>query len=230
MIEPDSSNPIHIIDRFHQLYYSSLVWLHTTWLGAPVQKFVSDLIIYQELIVRHRPELIIETGTYKGGSALFIASICDLINHGQVITIDIHSDPDRPVHPRIAYLCGNSTDAHIIEIVRQQARGRATMVILDSCHERDHVLAELEAYAPLVTMGQYLIVEDTNLNGRPVRPDFGPGPAEAVREFLTRHPEFVVDPGCEKFFLSANPEGYLRKVGRRPDGAQPDMTGLGGKS
>jgi cephalosporin hydroxylase len=86
-------------------------------------------------------------------------------------------------------------------------------VILDSDHERDHVLNELRLYAPLVSAGSYLIVEDSNVNGHPVVSDFGPGPAEAVEQFLAETEEFEVDRSREKFFLTFNPSGYLRKRG-----------------
>jgi len=86
------------------------------------------------------------------------------------------------------------------------------MVILDSDHKKDHVLGELQAYAPLVTKGMYLIVEDTNINGRPVFPGFGPGPGEAVDEFLAANRAFVRDPARERFFVTFNPGGYLRRV------------------
>ena len=86
------------------------------------------------------------------------------------------------------------------------------MVILDSDHNRDHVLKEMELYSPLVTRGSYLVVEDTNINGNPVLADFGPGPAEAVREFLQHHNEFEVDRNMEKFYMTFSPGGYLRRV------------------
>ena len=85
------------------------------------------------------------------------------------------------------------------------------MVVLDSDHHRDHVLAELRTYSALVTPGSYLIVEDTNINGHPVRPEFGPGPMEAVDEFLRESPDFAIDPEREKFFLTFNPRGFLRR-------------------
>jgi len=84
-------------------------------------------------------------------------------------------------------------------------------VILDSDHSRDHVLDELRLYAPLVTSGSYVIVEDTNINGHPVLPQFGPGPMEALDEFLRESDEFSIDDQREKFFLTFNPRGFLLK-------------------
>jgi cephalosporin hydroxylase len=205
----------NVVADFHRLYYEAneRTWEATSWLGHRAQKCPLDLWIYQEILAATRPQVVIETGTNRGGSALFFASIFDLLGEGRVVTIDIEEQPDRPVHPRIEYVLGSSSDpavaAGVLEVVPAQER---VMVVLDSDHSRDHVWDELKLYAPRVTVGCYLVVEDTNVNGNPVFPSFGPGPAEAVREFLAEHPEFSVDRGCEKFFLTFNPGGYLRRV------------------
>ncbi|MGZ4438904.1 MAG: CmcI family methyltransferase, partial [Gaiellaceae bacterium] len=173
----------------------------------------------QELLVATRPDVVIETGTSDGGSALFLASVFDLLGSGKVITIDIEERPGRPAHPRIEYVLGSSTDpelaAGVLDSIPEAAR---VMVVLDSDHARDHVRAEVELYSPRVSPGCYLVVEDTNINGKPVYPSFGPGPAEAVAEFLEHqaHAGFEVDRGCEKFFMTFNPGGYLRRVHTPP--------------
>jgi cephalosporin hydroxylase len=203
-----------LVDQFHRLYYGrrEQTWGNTFWLGHRVLKCPLDLWCYQEILHEVRPELIIETGTYQGGSALFLASICDLLGQGNVLTIDVDRRDDRPRHPRIAYLTGSSTANAILRQVRRRAEGTSrVLVILDSGHTKEHVLAELHAYAPLVTPGSYLVVEDTNLNGHPVESDHGPGPAEAVAEFLERNDAFVRDERREKFLLTFNPGGYLEK-------------------
>ena len=138
------------VDEFHRLYYSSgeSTWGNTFWFGSRVLKCPLDLWVYQELIAELRPELIVETGTYAGGSALFLASMCDLASRGEVITIDIRDEPGRPVHPRITYLTGSSISESVIAEVGRRASGRSpVMVILDSDHTRDHVEKELAAYA-----------------------------------------------------------------------------------
>jgi cephalosporin hydroxylase len=190
-------------------------WTNTTWLGVRVEKCPLDLWIYQELLAELQPKLVIETGTCAGGSALFLACCMDLIGEGRVMTIDIDDRPElkRPVHPRIEYVSGSSTDPAIISRAQAAADRRSpVLVILDSDHSRDHVLAELHAYAPLVTDRSYLIVEDTNINGHPVFPTFGPGPHEATELFLAEHPEFTRDRACEKFFLTFNPGGFLQRT------------------
>jgi len=203
-----------VIRPFHRLFYNSgkHTWSNTHWLGVPAQKCAFDLWVYQEMLHELRPAVIVECGTANGGSALFLASICDLLGHGEVVTVDIADQPGRPSHDRITYLKGSSTDPEIVERVNQLVASRApVVVILDSDHSRDHVLNELRLYAPLVSSGSYLIVEDSNVNGHPVLPDFGPGPAEAVTRFLAETDEFEVDRSREKFLLSFNPSGYLRK-------------------
>jgi cephalosporin hydroxylase len=203
---------VQVAEKFHERYYDSQVWKDTYWLGVPTQKCPLDLWVYQELLFELRPDLIIETGTADGGSALYLASICDLLGRGRVITIDVLAD-ERPTHPRVQYLVGSSTDPVIVDVVRGEAAGSGTVfVVLDSDHTEAHVLDELRAYAPLVTNGSYVVVEDTNINGHPVLPEFGPGPAEAVDRFLTEAECFGRDPRREKFGMTFNPGGYLRRV------------------
>ena len=210
-----------IIDRFSRLYYdlgsAGGTWQRTAWLGAPVQKVPLDLWIYQEILYEQQPDLIIETGTADGGSALYLASVCDLLEKGRIVTVDIAergpSGTERPSHPRVRYLLGSSTDEKILEDVRREAEGaERVLIILDSDHSEGHVLAELEAYSDLVPLGGYLIVEDTNINGHPVLPGFGPGPMEALDAFLSRTNSFEIDESCEKLLLTQNPRGYLKRV------------------
>ena len=203
-----------IVDRFHRLYYDSgeRTWRNTYFLGVRTAKCPLDLWIYQELLVELRPDLIVECGTAWGGSALYLATICDLVGTGDIVTVDIAEDPERPRHPRITYVTGSSTDPAIVDQVRRRAASaERVLVLLDSDHRARHVAGELAAYAPLVTSGSYLVVEDTNVNGHPVLGDFGPGPWEAVDAFLPDHPEFTVDRSREKFFLTFNPRGFLRR-------------------
>jgi cephalosporin hydroxylase len=205
-----------IVRRFHELYYGTQnkTWRDTYWLGVPLLKCPLDLWVYQELVYRLRPAYIVETGTHKGGSAYYLASLCDLLDHGRVLTIDTAFRGDRPRHPRIEYVTGSSVDPAVFGAVRGRVSGSdSTLVILDSDHDREHVLTELRMYAKLVTLGSYLVVEDTNLNGHPVRPDWGPGPGEAVDAFLAESPSYRRDPSVEKHLLTFHPGGYLVRVG-----------------
>jgi cephalosporin hydroxylase len=202
-----------IVRAFHRLYYSSgsRTWSNTAWFGTRTQKCPLDLWIYQEILYEVRPTVIVETGTADGGSALFLASICDLLDHGEIVTVDIDERP-RPSHPRITYVGGSSIAPDVVTRVKEFVGDRApVLVILDSDHTRDHVLEELHAYSSLVTSSSYLVVEDTNINGHPVLPDFGPGPMEALDTFLREDGDFSIDPDREKLLLTFNPRGYLRR-------------------
>ena len=210
-----------IVDRFHRLYYDNrqTTWGETYWLGHHVLKCPLDLWVYQEIVFELRPDLIVETGTYRGGSALFLASLCELQGRGEVVTIDSAKQKGRPRQKRITYLTGSSTSEQVLRQVQRRAQGKKrVLVIVDSGHSQEHVLAELRAYAPLATPNSYLIVEDANLNGHPVDPEHGPGPEEAVAAFLAENDGFVRDFSREKLLLTFNPGGYLRKR----------KTGLGG--
>jgi cephalosporin hydroxylase len=195
---------------FYLEYAKSDVWWETQWLGRITCKCPLDLWIYQEILFRTRPDVIIETGTFHGGSALYLASLCDLIGTGRVVTIDIRQWGRRREHPRIRYLRGSSTDPEIVDQVKAEiADAERVMAILDSDHHKDHVLDELQAYGPLVTEDCYMVVEDTT-TGQMI--SGFPGPAEAIEEFLESEKSFVVDRGCEKFLMTFNPGGYLRRA------------------
>jgi cephalosporin hydroxylase len=200
------------VTRFHLLSFYGGALQQTYWLGIPILKSPLDCWVYQELIHELRPDLIIETGTDLGGSALFLASVCGLIDHGRVVSIDIRR-ATRVTHPRITFLVGDSTSTEIVDQVRQAAVGaERVMVILDSDHHAAHVGRELRAYRDFVSPGSYLVVEDTNVNGHPVMPEHGPGPYEAVQEFLRDDPDFEVDKSREKFLLTYFPDGFLKRV------------------
>jgi cephalosporin hydroxylase len=200
-----------LVRRFNALYCQnrSRTWGRTSWLGRQVMKCPLDLWVYQEALFQRRPDVIIETGTRTGAATHFLATIFDQIGNGRLITVDVLEIEDRLEHPRITYLTGSSIDPEIVAGVRDSiGPDENVMVILDALHQKDFVLQELAAYAPLVGKRQMLVVEDTNINWWT---DAGPGPAEAVEEFLATElgSEFRVVPEYEKFFMTFNPGGYL---------------------
>ena len=138
--------------------------------------------------------------------------MCELNGSGRVVSIDTQPSLSLPTHERITYLTGSSTDPDIVAAIKTALAGGTVLVVLDSDHSCDHVLNELETYGPMVTKGSYMIVEDTNVNGHPVLPNFGAGPMEAVKEFLPHHAEFAIDEEREKFMVTQNPSGYLRRL------------------
>jgi cephalosporin hydroxylase len=206
-----------VASDFNKLFYflGNQTWHNTRWMGVVLYKFPTDLWVYQEIVHETRPTLIIETGTAHGGSALYFAHLGLVLGGIRVVTVDIDNtkrDAELPRHEAITYITGSSIDPSIVAAVRSQIRpDDRVMVVLDSDHSEAHVRAELDIYAPLVSGGCYLIVEDTNVNGHPVFPEHGPGPLEAVNAFLPTHPEFDVDLTRGKYLLSANPSGYLRR-------------------
>jgi len=204
-----------VIKEFNKLWHESIdgTWHQTRWLGVKVIKNPMDLFVYQELISRIRPSLIVETGTCFGGSALFLATICDAVNHGVVLSIDLNPPRTSIKHDRIHFYQANSISPEALKTTEIWARSHRgpVIVILDSCHKKEHVLKELKLYNGFVKKGSYIIVEDTNLGGD-VRKDFGPGPREAVDEFLQHNNRFVIDTSCERYYATFNPGGYLKCV------------------
>jgi cephalosporin hydroxylase len=212
---PLSAEQTEVIRRFHDLYYRR--WgaggdtINLSWFGYETLKCPLDLWMYQELLVRTRPDVVVEAGTWRGGSALFLAMVLDQLSHGRVITVDVQAQQNRPEHPRITYVSGSSTDPAVVARVHAEVGGARAMVILDSDHTEHHVYGELLAYSPLVRPGDYLIVEDTNVNGHPTYDEFGPGPMEAAMRFLSENDDFEIDRRCERFLMTLNPSGYLRR-------------------
>jgi cephalosporin hydroxylase len=188
--------------------------LRASWFGVPTWKLPSDMWVYQEILFDTKPDLLIETGTQYGGSTRFYAAIMDLLGHGEIVTIDVDTaavHPSVPDHPRITVIESSSTDPAVVADVRARAEGKRVMVILDSDHQQAHVAEELRQWSDLVSPGCYLVVEDTAL-GTEYLPGWG-GSLAAVQAWLPQHPEFEVDRSREKFLVTVNPGGYLRRRG-----------------
>lgn len=201
---------------------------HFTWMGRPIIQFPEDIVAMQELIWLVKPDLIIETGIAHGGSIIFYASMLELLNNdGIVIGLDIdirkHNCIEIEKHPmykRIKMIEGSSVDQEIVNQVKVLAKGKKKiMVVLDSCHTYEHVLAELKVYSPLVTKDSYLIVFDTIVDDMPEdsfpdRPWGGKNnPKTAVKEFLLGNDRFVIEDEIEnKLLITVAPSGYLKCV------------------
>ena len=190
----------------------------TTWLGVSLVKTPNDMVVMQQIINETKPDLIIETGVYLGGSALMFATLMDLLGiDGKVMAVDVDLAAVRPrvkEHPKIELFEGSSTDPEIVAKISAAAeKANRVMVDLDADHRAHHVLEELRIYSPLVTPGCYLIVEDGFLGGRPVRPDAIPGPSEALDAWFGENPPFEPDRWHERYLLTQNPRGYLRRTG-----------------
>lgn len=220
------------IDDFHRLYFEAYAATFgaTRYMGVPVLKVPADLWAYQEILFEVRPDVVIETGTFAGGSALYIAHVLDQIGHGRIITVDYwdHAQAEaeidrgfpfladrrafRPQHPRITYLHGHSTaEATQSALNAMVGEGERGLVILDSDHSMSHVSAELAFYRQFVAPGSYLVVEDTNTSNNPL-PYWADGPFQAVEAFLSTTRGFVADRSREKFLMTLNPMGFLKRV------------------
>ncbi|HET8619434.1 MAG TPA: CmcI family methyltransferase [Acidimicrobiales bacterium] len=197
---------------FTEAAWRNIPWRRTTWLGEPVHTAPTDLLAYQEILSRVRPDWVIEIGASDEGRARFLASICELTGHGQVLSLRSPEAPDPVPHPRLRVLAGSPSDPEVRRRVHDLAGSGTAVVVLGACADRATTVRQFEDYADLVGVGSYVVVTDTVVNGRPVWPSFGPGPFEAVKQILNHHGEFAADPDMEKYALSFNPGGFLRRV------------------
>lgn len=211
MYSDDDKEKWHdLIKEFNKLYHALGIqtWDNTKYRGVKILKAPTDMWIYQELIYEIKPDLIIETGSYQGGSALYMRDILDKVYpEGKIISIDLFRDEIRyDVNvPGIIFYQGSSVADETLIYVKAHIevyRCKKVMVILDSDHSEEHVLKELALYMPLVTVGSILIVEDTNNN---------PGPLAAVRKIFPCE-GWKKNLMCEKFMLTFNRDGYWERV------------------
>lgn len=211
------------LDRYDYSY----LW---SWMGVPIIQMPADVMATQEVIWATKPDVIIETGVARGGSVLFMASILEMLGKGKVIGVDIdirthnrESIANHPMSKRVVLIEGGSVDEHTLNLVRAEiAPGARVMVVLDSDHSRDHVLAECRAYGPLVTRGCYMVVADTLVghvseeNALKKRSKIwfqGDEPLSALRDYMAETVRFEVDEVLNgKLVLSSSPGGYVRCV------------------
>ncbi len=195
-------------------YQTEVVFDRVFWMGVKARKNVLDAWVYQEIIHEVRPEIIIEIGNAEGGSTRYLANLLDLLGAGEVIAVDIDHSIFRGHHPRISLVTGDSAAPETLARVEELARGRQGLVIHDGDHSREHVLADLRAYAKFVRVGSYFIVEDTIMDLFRAGDGIGGvnGPLGAVEQFLREDPRFQVDSDREFFVLTYNPQGYLKRV------------------
>jgi cephalosporin hydroxylase len=209
-----------VVDQFSNLYYKSGTPPELNWRGDSILKNPCDLWMIVELLQRVKPTVLIETGTHRGGSASFYADMLRLLGiPATVITIDLNPkwsfDPaEKGIVSIIGYSSDESVHAQLKRAVAEALSKHPgpVMAMLDSAHDEANVSQELAFISQFITVGSYLIVEDTNVNGHPSSPDFGPGPWEAADKFLASRTDFVADADCERFLLTFFPRGWLRRV------------------
>ncbi len=207
-LEPLSPKEQQLVSDFRKLWFERGAVFENHFIGVQTLQNPFDMWIIQELIYEVKPDYVVEAGTYYGGSSVLWALFLTTVNpEGRVITIDIEDQrlPRAKDHPiakkQVDFLLGSSTAPEIVAQVKERVKGKRTLFILDSLHTKEHVAKELEVYAPLVTPGSYIVVQDT-----PV------GPIHAVREFVAKDDRFVSDRSRERFLITNSMEGYLKRV------------------
>lgn len=181
--------------RYHLWYYSNQIWDTTTWVGVKTLKSPSDMWNYQEILSALKPSLVVEFGTRFGGSALFFAAVMrQLGRRFRVISVDIDVETisaQTKGDPDIELITLSSVDPRVAQRIASARREYpgAAFAILDSDHSKAHVLSEMKLLRPLLVSGDYLVIEDSNVNGHPVYASHGPGPFEAMEEYFREHPD-----------------------------------------
>ncbi|MBX3242479.1 MAG: cephalosporin hydroxylase family protein [Chitinophagaceae bacterium] len=200
-----------------------------SWMGRPIIQYPQDMVAMQEIIWDIKPDLIIETGIAHGGSLIFYASILELVGKGRILGIDIdireHNRKEiegHPMYKRVKMIQGSSISSEVMKQVEEEVKGSNTILVcLDSNHTHEHVLQELNLYAPFVTQGSYLVVFDTiveylpddYLPGRKRPWGVGNNPHTSVVSFLENNDSFVVDKEIDnKLLIGVAPGGYLKRV------------------
>jgi cephalosporin hydroxylase len=221
----------------HQGSLNQAPELQQRWMGRTIWKNPFDCWIYQEILYDTKPEVIVELGVAQGGSTLYLANLLDLLGSPSTLVVGVDRDLGQATdlcHPRIRLIAGKCLDPETTSQVSDLCRGRRTMVIADCEHSKDHVVQELTAYSPLVSVGCYYIVEDgiCDVMGWPPVP----GPRAACIEFLGQNRDFINDARLrEKYLITYNFSGYLKKVkstggllpGSKPGSGRNRMRRLG---
>ena len=197
---------------YHQ---DKIVFNHVKWMGIPTQKHVLDAWIYQEILYETQPDVIIEIGSRYGGSTKYFANLMDLIEKGEVISIDMDRSVYELEHNRVKTLTGNSSDPNILSEVEELCKNKAVMVIQDGDHRKKQVLEDLENYSKFVSLNSYFIIEDGIVDLYHHGDGLGfeeKGPLAAIEYFLKQNPHFVIDSSCERYLLTYNPKGFLKRI------------------
>jgi cephalosporin hydroxylase len=191
------------------------ITMDTTYFGIRTLKNPGDVWVYREIMHACRPDVVIEIGVYQGGSTLMLAHTCDLLDHGRVIGIDVSLglvDERARRHPRITFLEADAGEA-FRQVDRLVPPGSRVLVIEDSSHTYENTLGVLRQYSRLLQTGDYFIVEDSICwHGLDLGPR--PGPHEAIEQFIRENRAFAIDRTCEKYIITWNPNGFLRKTGK----------------
>ena len=197
---------------YHQ---KKIVFDQVTWMGTPIWKNPLDAWIYQEIIHEVQPDVIIEIGSRYGGGTKYLANLLDMLGKGMVISIDIDRSVYNLDHERVKVLTGNSSDPKIISEVACMCRGKNVLVIQDGDHSKKQALEDLENYSRFISVNSYFIMEDGIVDLFHYDDGLGfqeEGPLAAIEEFLSRNSHFVIDSSRERYILTYNPKGFLKRI------------------
>jgi len=216
----DLKFPIERQKELMRLFHELPIWESLTFHGVRIIKNPLDLWMLQQIAWEVKPDYIVETGTWQGGSALWWAQTLDGagLENSRVLTVDIQNltaaaSKQALWRKYVTFSLGSSTDPKIVAATLERVKGKRVIVNLDSDHSMPHVLEELKMYAPMVSKGSYILVEDTHLDGVPTHPEQGPGPMAAVRQFLKEggSNDFEQDFSREALVMTSYPGGWLRR-------------------
>lgn len=247
VVESEAGSVIHRMDTTEAFEAVSKAWLRCgwdnkyvysfSWMGRPIIQLPDDMFRIQEVVFSLKPDVIVETGVAHGGSLIFYASLCKAMEKGRVVGVDVEIRPHNreaieahPLFPLVTLIEGDSTHPEILEQVRSNIKlNDMVLVLLDSNHTKEHVLAELDAYAPLVSEGSYVVVMDgimEQIVGAPrTKPDWGwNNPRRAALEFVEKNPDFIIqepkfpfNEGHVSKRVTYWSDGFIKKVGRSRD-------------
>lgn len=198
-------------------HQEGIVFDKVSWMGVKVLKNPLDCWIYQEILWEVKPEVVVEIGSLAGGGTLFFCHLLDLVGKGAVVSVERDRAHFQVKHPRLVEVTGDCADDAVRRRVAKLCAGKSTLVVHDADHTREAVLRDLRAYADLVTLGSYFIVEDGVVDVFDPRATSRlgwerPGPLAAVRQFVQEDGRFAIDSARERYLITYNPGGFLRRV------------------
>lgn len=208
-------------DRFNKTLKNWLIYHHreivfdkVSWMGVRILKNPMDLWIYQEILYKIKPDIIVEIGSANGGSTMYLAHLCDIMNKGKIISIDMNRDNYIAAHERIINFTGDSLLPDIIKEVEKICLNKTVLVIHDADHSEQSVYDNLLKYSHLVSLGSYFIVEDGLLDLFSSMEGIGgySGPLNATIKFLKEEKNFIIDEDCERYLITYNPKGFLKRI------------------
>jgi cephalosporin hydroxylase len=214
----DTATPAPVPDELKmaaiEAVWDHRAWRGASWLGHPVNRYPADLHVYQELLADLRPSVVVVAADDPGlgGRALFLASICEQLGQGRVVAVGGIDAAERPSHSRLVHVVGAPEAPAVADEVKALTAPDPPVVVFLGMIESWRVVAAFERYAPMVRVGGYVVVENTLVRGRPVESGSGPGPYDAVEAILARHGDFIADPAAERYTLTFNRGGYLKRI------------------